>query len=930
MYATGESSRRRDAEAYQAGYYYSDNEAQQATSSSAPDTRMYRSKHGDHIQEYGDHHSDVSRQMLSYNTPRQYAAVSDIRIAVSETPQYASQSLYSSAYHAHSGPSSSMHQTSRARRIELSAALDTSDAGLQPMTYPYFPLPPSSLTDASGDSDNWTTPVPEIPTEPSKPARKSRRTKEKIALAPDQPPTTQGKPRARVYVACVQCRSRKIRCDGARPVCHNCSKRNTGTDECNYDSAPKRRGPDKTPGARQRMARDLKLAMEKDVGGRRRRRADSPPALQSVHSPNSDSGRSVAGYFPGISMSTSTDRIESPRTYISEPPRLSNSYHSGSRGCPCHGNEHCPDTLVASHSMYIRKHEDDESPNFLATSHDTLVSRGGYLRPMYHDDENEDEDVQNISNQPSSEFTRKTWWDSLLSLYISFPSDQHYPSTRSDRDLGRQAIAEDLRFLFRSSNYWFSFFHLPTFFGNYYDESRRQRMQPSLILAILAMSVFWQSSEAGLGSRGRERALLLKEMAQSALESSYSSGWIDETLAQAAWLLAMFEICAHPKHSVERSMSALSMLDAYIRSLSLTLVDADNPRATQFTPGSVPVVADRLPNLVLAANQPVLIGRHAYPAYPSSSPAKCHCMSLSLAANSPESVEHAPMWAHTPAWDPSWTEGDIRKESCRRLCWSALTLAAGHVAYASSHHLAGPDLFLADPSNYALLFSGESITTPDSSKETIWALFDRSFLLWHGCARMRYSTTASESEKAQFAVKAWLEADAIETNLNRHICEIERSFIFQAREYVFNTRMCISHDFQRFIPLISSDVTLHRRKAQQWLTRQAVVAERFMLGMHAVTGNSKNLLSRRPFFVFWFMGQVNNALNLWQYDSSLTIALDTSKAFMPAIEYLGNLWPCDRQRMLYENLKTRVEESCFLAGVPPPPTGGFVPSTHAL
>ncbi len=50
---------------------------------------------------------------------------------------------------------------------------------------------------------------------------------------------------------------------------------------------------------------------------------------------------------------------------------------------------------------------------------------------------------------------------------------------------------------------------------------------------------------------------------------------------------------------------------------------------------------------------------------------------------------------------------------------------------------------------------------------------------------MRYSTSASDSDKAEFAVKAWLEADAIETNLNRHICEIERSFIFQAREYVF-------------------------------------------------------------------------------------------------------------------------------------------------
>jgi hypothetical protein len=38
---------------------------------------------------------------------------------------------------------------------------------------------------------------------PNKP-RKPRRPKPRINLAPDQPPTTQGKPRARVYVACLQ------------------------------------------------------------------------------------------------------------------------------------------------------------------------------------------------------------------------------------------------------------------------------------------------------------------------------------------------------------------------------------------------------------------------------------------------------------------------------------------------------------------------------------------------------------------------------------------------------------------------------------------------------------------------------------------------------------------------------------------------------
>lgn len=51
-------------------------------------------------------------------------------------------------------------------------------------------------------------PSPPTPQKSFKPesfrSKKSRREKPRIALAPDQPPTTQGKPRARVYVACLQ------------------------------------------------------------------------------------------------------------------------------------------------------------------------------------------------------------------------------------------------------------------------------------------------------------------------------------------------------------------------------------------------------------------------------------------------------------------------------------------------------------------------------------------------------------------------------------------------------------------------------------------------------------------------------------------------------------------------------------------------------
>lgn len=56
--------------------------------------------------------------------------------------------------------------------------------------------------------------------------------------------------RARIHK--LSSRARKIRCDSTRPVCNNCVRR---SNECQYDAAPKRRGPDKRPGTRQRSCK---------------------------------------------------------------------------------------------------------------------------------------------------------------------------------------------------------------------------------------------------------------------------------------------------------------------------------------------------------------------------------------------------------------------------------------------------------------------------------------------------------------------------------------------------------------------------------------------------------------------------------------------------------------------------------------------------
>jgi hypothetical protein len=99
-----------------------------------------------------------------------------------------------------------------------------------------------------------------------------------------------------------------------------------------------------------------------------------------------------------------------------------------------------------------------------------------------------------------------------------------------------------------------------------------------------------------------------------------------------------------------------------------------------------------------------------------------------------------------------------------------------------------------------------------------------------------------------------------------------------------------------------------------------------MLGLRTITGNSTNLLARRPFFVFWFMGQIyrfelflflvlkvthnfGSALSLWQCDNTLVVALDVCKALLPAIDYLTALWPCPGNMFYHHRRRFHTQKS---------------------
>lgn len=148
------------------------------------------------------------------------------------------------------------------------------------------------------------------------------------------------------------------------------------------------------------------------------------------------------------------------------------------------------------------------------------------------------QESNDITSDPSVQFSRKTWWDHLLRMYaVSTPASYHsLPFGQPQRDASVNQIVEDVRFVFKTSSYWFSFLNVPRFYNSFMDPSGQSRMQPSLLLSLLAVSTLLQSSQRPYPAESRDKSLMLQEAARAALEASLYARAIDEELAQAAWV----------------------------------------------------------------------------------------------------------------------------------------------------------------------------------------------------------------------------------------------------------------------------------------------------------------------------------------------------------------------------------------------------------
>ena len=147
-------------------------------------------------------------------------------------------------------------------------------------------------------------------------------------------------------------------------------------------------------------------------------------------------------------------------------------------------------------------------------------------------------DLSDITPDPSVQFSRETWFDHVRDLYVVSmqASDDSSYLGLAQRDSSISQIIEDVRFIFKSSYHWFSFLNVPRFYNNFMDPTRRGRMQPSLLLSLLAVSKFFQGAGRLCPEESYHVAMLLRDEAQGYLEASLQARAIDVELAQAAWV----------------------------------------------------------------------------------------------------------------------------------------------------------------------------------------------------------------------------------------------------------------------------------------------------------------------------------------------------------------------------------------------------------
>ena len=259
-------------------------------------------------------------------------------------------------------------------------------------------------------------------------------------------------------------RSRKVRCDSVRPKCGNCTRRAT---ECEFDAVPKRRGPDRAPGTRHRTCKKRPVLLDfQDDPLLPQSITTGPQQRRTSHGSDKDS-RQLKKRKSGL-VGDATNRPLNVRTQPPPEERLEPSMGDTIRGALLFVDEDdtafepppavvswrgqkqaraltsqpiSPHFNIADDAFDILHVMNNITPDFFNVGKSTDLSSLDPSVPIVINStptpffEGFAEQDMPIPRGPSMEFTKQTWWESLLECYSNDP--QH--STKK--------ILQDLHFL---------------------------------------------------------------------------------------------------------------------------------------------------------------------------------------------------------------------------------------------------------------------------------------------------------------------------------------------------------------------------------------------------------------------------------------------------------------------------------------------------
>ncbi|KAJ7259282.1 hypothetical protein C8J57DRAFT_498595 [Mycena rebaudengoi] len=720
-----------------------------------------------------------------------------------------------------------------------------------------------------------------------------------------------------VVIACRPCRGRKIRCDSNRPSCNNCVRRKN---ECIYDQVPRRRGPDKLPGTRERSCKKRPADGSSPPPLKRQRRESatsvSTQGLETDIQPSLSTGTSIS--FQESKMAATPNRKRELTRSPEAPASTSMSHYRSSRDT----QPHPPPSLSSSTPLRIRTDLcKNPSPASLPSSDrsdtDTSPMYQRYATNPYVEQQPSSPFFQPPGSITSPQMTHRKF--PIPSSSIVESNQRHWWNQFLDRYPLTDIVA-DLTYLFSDTGHWLCFLNLSFFLDMLWNPEERLKIQPAFILAGLALAELMRSSESERAHSGRTRANNLRDAAHKALHTAMSGGngdWIDASLAEAALILVLYESSAHPKYHPDRVADALRFLDHILKQITVLNLDAADHTVSHFAPNAVPIVD------IEYDHQPVR---------------KCTCMP----PGSPP-PDRSRSYASPLGWDPTWTPIEVRNEECRRLSWSALSLATSYFVECVAFDREIPVLELSNPANYAILFPGElsdrispAYCSPKSPspKESVWALFCRTLLLWNFCNRLlkRPGTSTRGQQQKEYEAEAlqesWNEAQAIQDSLDMHECNYETVITYLCQEYIYNVRMTVTQGLRK-IQGLNPDIAntpgplINPRQAMEWINYQEQVIKRVKLATHQLSTPQGYQLTRRPFQVSWFLNQLAICMQLWTHNTGLLPALELSKDFIIVVDVLNALWPCNFHRVHSNDLRQQVSQACTLFGVPPPPPTSY-------